>query len=174
MVSMAEKNTDMVILMTLEFREKTPKIDEKQLAILYQLIETIVRRFGSNVSSEVMETLVKISLEEIIKIADLVPTVQKPIIDTLIALSRMKSAVVIEGLLAHLIPGQPVHFMLLHTLGDLSTANHTDIVQYLRRVFSTLIPTMELIKTDHLKQAYSFGEYIEIVGFDLLFHVKSQ
>lgn len=158
LVSLAEKNTDMVILMVLEFREKTPKVDEKQLAILYQLIDTIIRRFSGNIREDTMEKLVRTSLEEIIKIADLVPTVQKPIIDTLIALSRMNSAVVITGLMNYLAQGQPIHFMLLHALGELSSANTTDIVQYLRRIFSTIIPTMELVKIDHLKQAYSFGE----------------
>lgn len=154
----AEKNLDMVILMILEHREKSPtKIDEKQLAILYQLIERIIHRYRK-ITEDTMEKLVRTSLEEIIKIADLVPTVQKPIIDTLIELSRMNSTVVLAGLMNYLVQGQPAHFMLLHTLGELSTANTQDIVQYLRKIFSILIPTMELVRTDHLKQAYSFGE----------------
>lgn len=167
-MSLAAKNTDMVILMILEFREKAPKIDEKQLAILYQLIESIIRRH-SHILDATMEKLVKTSLEEILKIADLLPTVQKPIIDTLISLSRMNSSVVITGLVNYLVQGQPVHFMLLHTLGELSTANTNDMVQYLRRIFSTVIPTMELVKTDHLKQAYSFGESHNLT---LSHHVK--
>lgn len=157
-MGIAEKNTDMVILMVLEHREKTQRIDEKQLAVLYQLIEMIIRRHRTSITKETMSRLVNTSLEELIKIPDLVPTVQKPIIDTIIELSRVNSAIVISGLMNHLVPGQPVHFMLLHTLGELSTANTSDIVEYLRRIFTILIPTMELVKSDHLKQAYSFGE----------------
>lgn len=159
MSSIAAKNSDMVLGLILEFREKkSHKVDEKQLAILYQLIETIIHRHGAHINQDTMGKLVKGSLEEIIKIADLVPTVQKPIIDTLIALSRMNSTVVLDGIMKHLVQGQPIHFMILHTLGELSTANPVDIVPYLRRIFTVLIPTMELVRIDHMKQAYSFGE----------------
>lgn len=157
LVSIAAKNEDLVIAMILEFREKSPKMDEKQLAILYQLIEKVIRSYGK-INTTAMEQLVKSSLEEIVKIADLVPTVQKPIIDTLIALSQMSPDIVIGGLLKYLVPGQPVHFMLLHALGELSTTNTKEIVKYLRNIFSIVIPTMEMVRNDHLKQAYSFGE----------------
>lgn len=157
MVSIAAKNEDLVIAMILEFREKSPKMDEKQLAILYQLIEKVIRTYG-HINATAMEQLVKSSLEEIVKIADLVPTVQKPIIDTMIALSQMNPDIVIGGLLKYLVQGQPVHFMLLHALGELSTANTKEIVKYLRNIFSIVIPTMEMVRNDHLKQAYSFGE----------------
>lgn len=156
-VSMAEHNTDLVIGLILDFREKTPKVDEKQLAILYQLIETIIRRFGK-IDEKTMKKLVKTSVEEIMKIADLIPAVQKPIIDTLVVLSHMNSDIVITGILEQLVQGQPVHFMLLHTLGELSTANTKDIIKYLRNIFSLVIATMEMVKNDHLKQAYSFGK----------------
>lgn len=157
LIAIAENNTDMVILMIMEFREKTQKIDEHQLAILYQMIETIIRRFGK-IKEETMEKLVQVSLDEILKIADLVPTVQKPIIDTIIALSRMNSSVVIPGLMNYLTQEQPAHFMLLHTLGELSTANTIDMVQYLKKIFAQLLPTMIMVRNDHLKQAYCFGE----------------
>lgn len=156
--TMAERNRDLVIGLILDFREKTPKADEKQLAIIYQLIEKLIRRF-SDIDQKTMEKLVKRSVEEIMKIADLIPSVQKPIIDTLVTLSRMNSDIVITGILDQLVQGQPIHFMLLHTLGELSTANTKDIVKYLRNIFSIVLSTMDMVRNDHLKQAYSFGRW---------------
>lgn len=159
----AKKNADVVMELVVDFRNRPQKWDEKMLSILFQLVHTLVSRHGP-LRADTIDKLVKLCVEDLMKTVDHVPSIQKPILDTLVLLSRMDCDIVIVGVLNHLSQGQVVHFMVLHGLGELASANTGHILKYLRKIFSYVIPTMEMVKTDFLKQAYSFGEW-QIGGF---------
>lgn len=62
-----------------------------------------------------------------------------------------------ENLISQLYQGQVSHFIILHSMGTLASANVTGIFNFLKPILITILPTLGMIKADHVKQAYSFG-----------------
>lgn len=67
-----------------------------------------------------------------------------------------------ESLMSQLHQGQVSHFIILHAMGTLASANVTGIFSFLQPTLINILPTLGMIKTDHVKQAYSFGNYCKI------------
>lgn len=63
-----------------------------------------------------------------------------------------------DNLWTNLIPGQVAHFMILQCIGTLATANVTGIISFIKPIFSIILPTLGMIKQDHVKQSYAFGK----------------
>ena len=77
--------------------------------------------------------------------------------EILVAIGRYNCNIVMENLMLHLEPGSVTHFMILHCMGTLATVNVNDIIVYVKPSLNIIIPTLGMIKHDHVKQAYAFG-----------------
>lgn len=159
-IQLTEKNVDLVLGLISEFRSKTPakQLEERTLSILFDLVEAIVKKQLSPIKTETITSVSEMCTAELIKFSNLVPTVQKPIIEVLITLGRSNCSIVMDNILKHVVQGKVIHFMLLHCTGQLATENYVGTLKYMRSLFSALISTLELVEVDHLKQAYSFGK----------------
>lgn len=85
------------------------------------------------------------------------PLIQAPCMDILVAAGRVHCTKVMEGLLKNLQSNQIGHFMTLHCIGSLATANISGFLPFVRQTLEVIIPTLNAIRLDHIKQAYSFG-----------------
>lgn len=104
--------------------------------------------------------MIELCVGEMIKSTDHTPDIQNPCLAVLVAAGRYHCSKVMEGLLKQMPAGQVGHFMILHCIGSLATANTCGFIQFIRPTLETILPTLSSIKMDHLKQAYSFGEYL--------------
>lgn len=68
-----------------------------------------------------------------------------------------------QHLTTQLQQGQTTHFMILHTMGTLATANIPDIITFIKPTLIAILPTLGMIKLDHVKQAYAFGKNLRIL-----------
>lgn len=67
-----------------------------------------------------------------------------------------------DSLLQKLQAGMVPHYMVPHTLGSLASANVNGVVPYLKDVFSIMLSLIGNLKTDSLKQSFSFGKILNI------------
>lgn len=49
------------------------------------------------------------------------------------------------------------HNMILYTLGTLATSNPFSVVPHLKSILTTILPSLETVKKDAAKQAFSYG-----------------
>lgn len=80
-------------------------------------------------------------------------------VEILVSFGRIKCNQVMDNLWTNLIPGQVAHFMILQCIGSLATANVTGIISFIKPIFSIILPTLGMIKQDHVKQSYAFGKW---------------
>lgn len=67
---------------------------------------------------------------------------------------------VMDNLTKQLQKVNTTHFMILNCMGTLATANIAGIKPYIKPTLETILPTLSMIKLDHVKQAYAFGKCI--------------
>lgn len=65
-----------------------------------------------------------------------------------------------DGLLKKLESGNLPHYTVPHTLASLAYANAFGLVPYLKKILGVMIPLLNQVKTDTLKQAFAFGKKI--------------
>ena len=67
------------------------------------------------------------------------------------------------GLLKKFEPWVVPHYTILHTMGNLASANVFGIVPFVKATLGTMLQTMGLLQSDAMKQVFSYGEYLSIV-----------
>lgn len=123
------------------------------------MIENITLVQTKNLHDDTLKKVIGLASMEMIKSQDNCPAIQKPCLEILVSIGRLHCDKVMGHLQTQLQTGQTSHFMLLHTMGTLSTANITGIMPFIKPVLITILPTMGSIKLDHVKQAYAFGKF---------------
>lgn len=134
----------------------------------FRVIESFVNENSDQLSATCLDNVIELCVSEMTKSSEHTPEIQNPSLAILVAAGRYHCSKVMEGLLKQLPGGQVGHFMVLHCIGSLATANTCGMIQFIRPTLETIIPTLSAIKMDHLKQAYSFGEFpyqIEFFSF---------
>lgn len=105
--------------------------------------------------------MIELCVGEMTKSTDHSPDIQDPCLSVLVAAGRFHCSKVMEGLLKQLQTGQVGHFMVLHCIGSLATANINGIIPFIHRTLETVLPNLGSIRSDHHKLAYSFGKFIQ-------------
>lgn len=123
-----------------------------------RVIESFVNENSDQLSATCLDNVIELCVNEMTKSTDHMPDIQNPCLEILVAAGRYHCSKVMEGLLKQLPASQNGHFMVLHCIGSLATANTCGIIQFIRPTLETILPTLSSIRMDHLKQAYSFGE----------------
>lgn len=124
----------------------------------YRVIESFVHENSDQLSATCLDNVIDLCIGEMTKSPDHTPEIQNPCLAILVAAGRYHCSKVMEGLLKQLQAGQVGHFMVLHCIGSLATANTCGIIQFIRPTLETILPTLSSIRFDHQKQAYSFGK----------------
>lgn len=122
-----------------------------------RVIESFVNENSDQLSATCLDNVIELCVSEMTKSTEHTPEIQNPCLAILVAAGRYHCSKVMEGLLKQLPGGQVGHFMVLHCIGSLATANTCGMIQFIRPTLETIIPTLSSIKMDHIKQAYSFG-----------------
>jgi hypothetical protein len=63
------------------------------------------------------------------------------------------------GLLRQFQPGVLPHYSVLHTMGNLASANVFGIVPFVKATLGTMLPMMGMLRNDAMKQVFSYSEY---------------
>lgn len=63
-----------------------------------------------------------------------------------------------DALLKKLQIGVVPHYMVPHTLGSLAATNAFGVIPYLKNILSIMLPLLGGLKSDPLKQAFSYGK----------------
>lgn len=106
-----------------------------------------------------IQKCIELCVGELTRLSEHVPQIQQPAQEILVAIGRKYCNQVMECLIKQLHSNQVPHFMIFYCLGTLSTANVNGTINFIKPILAVIIPTLALIKTDHVKQAYSFGEF---------------
>lgn len=117
-----------------------------------------MREFSDQLSERCLDKVVDLCVNEMVKANEHTPFIQNPCLEILVAAGRVHCAKVMDGLSKQLSQGQVAHFMVMHCIGSLATANISGIIPFVRPTLETILPNLGSIKLDHVKQAYSFGE----------------
>lgn len=73
------------------------------------------------------------------------------------AIGRVHCDIVMQKLTNQCHQGQVAHFMILHGMGTLATANISGIITFIKPTLEMILPTLSMIRFDHVKQAYAYG-----------------
>lgn len=130
------------------------------------MVETFVRDFSDQLSETCLTKVIDLCVNEMIKAPEHLPSIQNPCMEALVAAGRIHCAKVMDGLSKQLNQGQIAHFMVMHCIGSLATANINGMMPFIATTLETILPTLGQIRFDHVKQAYSFalGHFAEAIS----------
>lgn len=144
---------------------------------LSSVIEQFTGAHAARIHIDPLHRLIAFTIAEITRSADHADAVQRPGVETLVALGRLHCDHVMDALCAQLhhspaasgsASHQPAaaHFMVLHTMGALATANQSGIVQHLKPTLVAVLPTLSTIRADHVRRAYAtaVGRFAEAIA----------
>lgn len=123
-----------------------------------RVIESFVKENSDQLSASCLDSVIELCIGEMTKSTDHTPDIQNPCLAVLVAAGRFHCSKVMEGLQKQLQTGQVGHFMVLHCIGSIATANIKGITPFIRETLETILPTLGSIRLDHHKLAYSFGK----------------
>ncbi|XP_017492787.1 PREDICTED: maestro heat-like repeat-containing protein family member 1, partial [Rhagoletis zephyria] len=117
----------------------------------------------TEIPSEANKQLITLAVEELTRSAEHQPHIQEHALSILVAIGRKECNAVMEALMAHTKEGAVAHFMVMHCLGAMATANVPDVVPFIKPILATILPNLGGIKHDHIKQAhaYAIGHFSE-------------
>jgi hypothetical protein len=136
---------------------------------MHRVIEFATISHITQIEPSTIHNLIDLSVGELIKTTDyLSNSIQKPAQEILVAIVRQRYCKeVVEALSSHLMPNQPAHFMILHCMGAIATATN-DIIGFIKPTLSVVLPTLGMIRQDHVKQSHAFGEYCKFKFLSML------
>lgn len=105
-----------------------------------------------------MQRIINLSITEMTRPIDHCAALQKPAVETLVAIGRHNCDIVMAALYTQVQGHGAAHFMVLHAMGTLSTANTAGIIPHLKPTLIAVLPTLAGIRTDHVRKAYAAGE----------------
>lgn len=107
---------------------------------------------------EAHKKLITLALEELTRSSEHVPNIQNHALSILVAIGRGDDCkTVMEALMTHTKEGAVAHFMVMQCLGTLASANVSGVVPFIKPILSSTLPSMNGIKSDHIKQAHAYG-----------------
>ena len=110
--------------------------------------------------TEANKKLITLSLEELTRSNEHVPNIQNHALAILVAIGRSDDCkLVMEALMGHTKEGTVAHFMVMQCLGTLASTNMPGVVPFIKPIMSSTLPSMNSIKSDHIKQAHAYGRY---------------
>ncbi|XP_055586615.1 maestro heat-like repeat-containing protein family member 1 [Uranotaenia lowii] len=157
LIRIAKKRHDEIIEVFCDYRKKHPKLSETQSAIILRVIEYVVINLLDQITHETASKCVEYSVYEIIRSPDQQSIVQTPCREILVSVGRQRCKEVMDVLTKHVEQHQVVHFMILHSMGSLATANIMDSIPLIKPILGYILPTLSSIKHDFGKQAYAFA-----------------
>lgn len=164
----AEKHTNSALKYLCDYKQKHEKLGEIQTSVILRVIEsiTITETKTTNLENETIEKVIDLAVAELIKVQDHCPILQKPSLEILVSIGREYCSLVMEQLMKHLPQGQIAHFMILHCIGTLAIANVDGIIDFIKPCCSIILPTLGMIKQDHVKQSYAYaiGHFAEAIS----------
>ncbi|XP_059616812.1 maestro heat-like repeat-containing protein family member 1 [Phlebotomus argentipes] len=167
-IRIADYSPNEVLQSIHDFRQKQAKLSEANVATILRIVEhvTCTKRAQQCLTEVTVQRISEMCIVELVKMPDMCPAVQKPALESLVALGRRNCDVVMENLMRQMQHGQVTHFMVLHSMGQLATANPMGIVNFLKHIFRILLPTLDTVKQDHVKQAHAFaiGRFCEAIA----------
>ncbi|GAB0100042.1 maestro heat-like repeat-containing protein family member 1 [Sergentomyia squamirostris] len=167
-IRIADQSPNEVLQTIYEFRQKLPKLVEANVATILRIVEhvTCTQKAQECLTEVTIQRISEMCILELVKSPDLCPIIQKPALESIVALGRRNCDVVMENLMRQMQHGQVTHFMVLHSMGQLATANPVGIVNFLKQIFRIILPTLDTVKPDHVKQAHAFaiGRFCEAIA----------
>lgn len=128
------------------------------------MIESFVKENSDQLSASCLDAIIDLCTTEMVKVVEHSPLIQNPCMEILVSAGRIHCTKVMDGLLKQLTPGHVGHFMILHCIGSLATANSTGMMPFVKSILETILPTLSSVRSDYVKQAYSFGSYLTFVN----------
>ncbi|XP_036319611.1 maestro heat-like repeat-containing protein family member 1 isoform X2 [Rhagoletis pomonella] len=145
-----------------DYRGRNPKLPEQTVITLLKAVERLVNS-DTEIPSEANKQLITLAVEELTRSAEHQPLIQEHALSILVAIGRKECNAVMEALMAHTKEGAVAHFMVMHCLGAMATANVPHVVPFIKPILATILPNLGGIKHDHIKQAhaYAIGHFSE-------------
>ncbi|KAJ8979536.1 hypothetical protein NQ317_017684 [Molorchus minor] len=154
---LSEKHPNQVLNSCCCFCRKPTKPSADHVAAILKIMECVCSEHIVNIDGNTILTTIEFSLQLMIENIHLEPLVQMPASGILVALGREHYIQVVDALLNKLEAGVIPHHMIPHTLGSLSNANANGVVPYLKNILNIILPLLGGIRTDPLKQSFSFA-----------------
>lgn len=114
---------------------------------------------ATRLNANVAQRIIDMCIAEMTRSADHCAALQKPAVETLVAIGRQQCDTVMSALYAQLHSNGAAHFMVLTAMGMLSTANTAGIVPHLKPTLIAVLPTLGGIRADQVRKAYAAGKY---------------
>ncbi|KAJ6639089.1 Maestro heat-like repeat-containing protein family member 1 [Pseudolycoriella hygida] len=169
LVRMIEARPDQIINALCDFRNKQPKLNDQAIVIILRVFEKFTLTDLKHLSDEALMKLISFAIAEITKTMDQCVPIQKPGSEIIVALGRVHCQKVLDQLFSHLQQGHVSHFMILHCMGAIASVNVTGITSSIKPTLENILPTLSMIKLDHVKQAFAFaiGRFAEAMSENL-------
>ncbi|XP_046989834.1 maestro heat-like repeat-containing protein family member 1 isoform X1 [Schistocerca americana] len=137
--------------------KRNSKLPLQHLSLLLKTIENICQEHLSNINEVTVSNLIEFAMEEMTRNSDYIPESQMPLSGVLVALGKIHCNQVMEGILKQFQPGVLPHYCILHTMGNLASANVFGIVPFIKATLGTMLPMLGMVRNDALKQAFAFA-----------------
>ncbi|KAJ8916184.1 hypothetical protein NQ315_016323 [Exocentrus adspersus] len=154
---LSEKHPNQMLNSCCQFCTKTPKPSTEHIASILKIMESVCTEHIVQIDGDTIITIIDFSLQVMVENIGYEPLVQMPASGILVALGREHYLQVMDALLKKLEAGVIPHYMVPHTLGALSSTNAYGVVPYLKSIFNIILPLLPGLKTDLLRQSFSYA-----------------
>lgn len=155
----ARKHANQVLLSCCTVGKKLQKTNTNHLVSILAIMETVCQDCILDIDGNTIMTVIEFSLDVMTQNVGYEPEVQLPASGILVALGNKHYVQVMEALLNKLQIGVVPHYMVPHTLGTLANSNAFGVIPYLKNVLGIMLPLLGGLKSDPLKQAFSYGKF---------------
>uniref|UniRef100_A0A1B0DFX9 MROH2B-like N-terminal HEAT-repeats domain-containing protein n=1 Tax=Phlebotomus papatasi TaxID=29031 RepID=A0A1B0DFX9_PHLPP len=124
-IRIADHSPNEVLQSIYDFRQRQTKLSEVNVSTILRIVEhvTCTTKAQECLNEATIQRISEMCIVDLVKMPDVCPMVQKPALESLVALGRKNCDVVMENLMRQMQHGQVTHFMVLHSMGQLATAN---------------------------------------------------
>ncbi|XP_051871929.1 maestro heat-like repeat-containing protein family member 1 isoform X2 [Pristis pectinata] len=151
------RHPTLVLLACHDYLSKHSKLVQLHRIIILNSMEAIVKDTIDQLDQPLARKIISLASEEMTRSKEALPEWQLSASQLLVALGCRFINEVMEEVLQRFQPGVLPHIFVVHTLGNLSTANVYGMVPFLTAILGTMLPMLGMAKQDSMKSVFTIA-----------------
>ncbi|KAI4464663.1 maestro-related heat domain-containing [Holotrichia oblita] len=154
----AKSHPNEILKSCCQYCERNTKNDSEHTLIVMNIMNNVCLEYIVAVDGDTILVLIDLCMELMVQnhYNELHP-IQIAASNILVALGKKHSIQIMDALLKKFLPGVTPHYTIPHTMGALASANTFAVIPYLKNILDIMIPLLPNLRTDVLKQTFSYA-----------------
>nr|XP_022903178.1 maestro heat-like repeat-containing protein family member 1 [Onthophagus taurus] len=140
-----------------QYSERQIRNSGDLIPVVLNIMDIVCQDYIVQIDGDTVLEVITLCMDLMIQKPTFEPHLQLAASSVLVALGNKHCIQIMDVLLKNFQPNVVPHYTILHTMGALASVNTFGVIPYLKTILERILPLLGMLKTDPLKQAFSYA-----------------